>query len=137
MTSDLVLKRIDWFVSCGLSREEVLTIVQREPKVFTYRLEVTGKKIDYLLNVMNRDIQEVLIFPRFLAMSLENRMKPRFSVVDRLVERGLLKRTTWSVSTILKMSNKDFQTRFVGKLCGEETPERGLIQNAHCSSPTP
>lgn len=87
------------------------------------------EKIDYLTNVLDRNVEEVLHNPSFLAMSLEKRIKPRYSVLAQLQEKGLLEKD-YSLSVFVP-SNEAFKERFINLLQAEGTQQKVIVRKRH------
>ncbi|XP_022988882.1 transcription termination factor MTEF1, chloroplastic [Cucurbita maxima] len=62
----------------GFSHEEAAKVCRRMPALFGYSVEENLRpKYEYLVNEMERDLEELKEFPQYFAFSLERRIAPR------------------------------------------------------------
>ena len=77
-----LLPKVLFFQELGLGKQEIGKMVALHPAFMGHSLEVAIKpKIHYLLNVMKRDLNEIISFPQYLSYSLSGRIKPRFEIL--------------------------------------------------------
>ncbi|KAM3359037.1 hypothetical protein P3S68_021970 [Capsicum galapagoense] len=99
--------KIDYLVSLGIVRENVVNMILRLPGLLTFSIEKNfNPKVEYLLKEMDRDIGELKKFPQYFSFSLERKIKPRHRF---LVEHGF----TMSLSEMLKVSDREFNARLI------------------------
>lgn len=111
--------RMSYLESTGLTKEQVVTMIIKNPAWLSFNVESSlSLKVNYLVNVMGRSVQELVTASTFLTMSLENRIMPRWTVLSAMEKVGLLKKT-YSLSTLVTWSDDYFYERFVDK-CPKE-----------------
>ncbi|KAK7317077.1 hypothetical protein RJT34_01005 [Clitoria ternatea] len=98
-------KVIGLFLSYGFSFEEIVAMSKKHPQILQYNHASLEKKMKYLIEEMNRDIAELLVFPAFLGYKLDDRIKLRYEVKKRMREGKM------SINKLLTVSNE----RFVGE----------------------
>ncbi|KAM3203269.1 hypothetical protein P3L10_030895 [Capsicum annuum] len=99
--------KIDYLVSLGIARENVVNMILRLPGLLTFSIEKNfNPKVECLLKEMDRDIGELKKFPQYFSFSLERKIKPRHRF---LVEHGF----TMSLSEMLKVSDRKFNARLI------------------------
>lgn len=71
----------------GFSYEEAANVCTRLPAIFGYGVESNLKpKVEYLVEEMEREVEELKRFPQYFGFSLEKRIVPRHL---HLKERGV------------------------------------------------
>ncbi|KAK4277643.1 hypothetical protein QN277_015607 [Acacia crassicarpa] len=105
-------KVIDLFLSYGLSCEDIVVMSKKHPQVLQYNHTSLGKKMKYLIEEMDRDIDELLAFPAFLGYKLDDRIKQRFE--EKISKRG----TRMSLNKLLTVSSERFARK--GKKASEK-----------------
>eukprot|EP00250_Pteridium_aquilinum_P009634 c18814_g1_i1 orf=23-1102(-) len=95
----------------GLTHEEAVEMVKRQPSVLCMREEHIRKKIEFALHTVNSSVKEILKSPSYLTCSFEKRIVPRFAIVLALKEKGLLKKPV-PLGSVVSISDKEFQKRF-------------------------
>ncbi|KAJ0967794.1 hypothetical protein J5N97_024711 [Dioscorea zingiberensis] len=82
-----LLAKIGFFEGLGFSYEESAGMCARCPAIFGYGVESNLRpKIEYLVYMMRRPLEEVKEFPQYFAFSLKKRIAPRHL---HLKERGI------------------------------------------------
>lgn len=96
-------------------------MVGRFSPLLGYSIEkVLKPKLDFLVNIMEKPIKEVVDYPRYFSYSLEKKITPRFCVLKgRDVE--------YSLKDMLGKNDEEFAVEFMSN--------KGT-QNSSCSSPT-
>lgn len=97
----------------GFSQEEVCSILKLHPTILSCTEAHLQKKFDFLTNVMNRSLKEVLTFTAFVTYSLERRIKPRHWVFSWLLSEGLLPQKNYSLRTIIGGSEDYFREKYL------------------------
>ncbi|KAL2653559.1 hypothetical protein R1flu_021687 [Riccia fluitans] len=101
-----LIPKLEFLQSLGLSYEDACTMVVRFPAIFNYGIEQNLRpKYDYLVKVMGRDLDDLLVFPQYFGYSLDYRIRPRY---EFLAERNI----RISLPNLLKLSNEEFSERF-------------------------
>ncbi|XP_075480537.1 transcription termination factor MTEF1, chloroplastic [Primulina tabacum] len=105
---ELTLKpKIEYLMGLGLDYNDVRNMVLRSPGLLTFSIENNYKpKVDYFLNEMNGDLEELKRFPQYFSFSLERKIKPRHHL---LVEYGF----SISLSDMLKVSDGEFSSQLI------------------------
>ncbi|KAG5604037.1 hypothetical protein H5410_025529 [Solanum commersonii] len=99
--------KIDYMLSLGFERDDVVNMVLRSPGLLTFSIEKNFRpKVEYFLKEMNGDIGELKKFPQYFSFSLERKIKPRHRL---LVEHGF----SLSLSEMLKVSDGEFNARLI------------------------
>lgn len=82
-----LIPKMDYLAGMGFSKEEVKGMVLRCPALFTFSVENNFKpKLEYFVEEIKGESEELKEFPQYFAFSLENRIKPRHVEV---VESGV------------------------------------------------
>ncbi|CAM6127794.1 unnamed protein product [Calypogeia fissa] len=108
--------------SLGFSPEEGREVVKQQPAILSLSEKCIQDKVHYLLNDMQRSIDEIVKCPCYLLYSLKLRIKPRHRVLSLLKSEGALREESYSLNTIMIMSEKRFMERFVISL-GAQFPQ--------------
>ncbi|XP_028806652.1 transcription termination factor MTERF8, chloroplastic [Neltuma alba] len=97
-------KLIDLFLSYGLSCEDIVVMSKKHPQILQYNHTSLEKKMKYLIEEMDRDIDELLAFPAFLGYKLDDRIKQRF---EEKSKRG----SRMSLNKLLTISSERFTSK--------------------------
>lgn len=93
-----LIPKLDYLMSLGFSRSDVVGMVLRCPGLFTFSVENNYKpKFGFFANEMKGCLEELKEFPQYFAFSLEKRIKPRhIEVVEngKIVPLPLMLKTT-------------------------------------------
>nr|XP_033513572.1 transcription termination factor MTERF15, mitochondrial-like [Nicotiana tomentosiformis] len=76
--------RVDCLRNHGLTLRDAYSVLWREPRVILYRVEDAEKKIQFLVHVMEVDIQCLFEVSEYLGVNFEKYILPRFKVIDHL-----------------------------------------------------
>ena len=112
-----------------LSKAEILQLVTSYPTVLVISTTNISAKLHYLVNIMGRDIHELLKCPAYLAYSLEQRIAPRWAYIraigadEHLRLGGIVSVTDAAFCKMLKVGVEDFQTFKTSKVWTEITKE--------------
>lgn len=98
-------KVIGLFFSYGFSCEEVLAMSRKHPQVLQYNYESLEKKMEFLINDMEREVGELLNFPAFLGYKLDDRIKYRYEI--KMANRG----KGSSIISLLSVSDERFYVK--------------------------
>ena len=74
----------------SLSMAEVRELVTGAPATLTLSLINISSKLEHLINVLNRDLRELLTSPAYLCYSLEGRIAPRFAYIRSVGGRSYM-----------------------------------------------
>ncbi|XP_004502758.1 transcription termination factor MTERF8, chloroplastic [Cicer arietinum] len=73
-------KVMNLFLNYGFSSEDIFAMSKKHPQILQYNHASLEKKMKYLIEDMNRDIQELLDFPAFLGYKFDDRIKHRYEI---------------------------------------------------------
>ncbi|KAI3807566.1 hypothetical protein L1987_23496 [Smallanthus sonchifolius] len=77
-----LLPRMTYLLKIGLSKREIAFMVGRFSPLLGYSIEeVLRPKYEFLVNTMQKPLEEVVEYPRYFSYSLEKKIKPRFWVI--------------------------------------------------------
>ncbi|XP_076942435.1 uncharacterized protein LOC143612296 [Bidens hawaiensis] len=77
-----LLPRMRYLLRIGLSKREIAFMVGRFSPLLGYSIEeVLRPKYEFLVNTMQKPLEEVVEYPRYFSYSLEKKIKPRFWVI--------------------------------------------------------
>ena len=98
----------------GWSKDMALCAFKKNPLCMILSEEKMTKVMDFLVNKMGCLSANIAINPAVLLFSLEKRIMPRFSVIQILVAKDLVKNDL-PLSTILLPNERRFLEKFVIK----------------------
>lgn len=105
--------RVSYLESIGLTKDQIVTMINRNPAFMSLNVKTSlAPKVNYLMNVMGRPVDQIVTAATFLTMSLEHRIKPRHEVLAALTEAGLLTRI-YSLTTMVTWREEYFYKKFV------------------------
>ncbi|KAL6896765.1 hypothetical protein ACP4OV_007337 [Aristida adscensionis] len=104
---DMLQGRFDYLLERGVEYKILCRILSVFPKVLNQGKELLNEKLNYLTEELGYSLDYIDCFPQFLCFDLENRIKPRYSMLHWLQEHGLLKRKL-APATVLANSEKRF-----------------------------
>ncbi|XP_043697932.1 transcription termination factor MTERF8, chloroplastic [Telopea speciosissima] len=87
------------FLAYGLSYDDIHTMSKKHPQILQYNYGSLEKKMEYLIEEMGREIEELLAFPAFLGYKLDGRIKDRYEEKKKLIGEGMSLNKLLSVST--------------------------------------
>lgn len=86
-------QKLESFRKRGWTEGDVLLSVRNCPLIMRLSAKTISAKMDFFfLNEMGYRPADLAAYPRVLALSLEKRIKPRFSVIRVLLLKGLMKK---------------------------------------------
>lgn len=95
-------KVIGLFLNYGFSCEDIVAMSKKQPQILQYNHSSLQKKMEYLVEDMGRDIEELLLFPAFLGYKLDDRIKHRYEVKKSVRGTGM------SINKLLTVSEETF-----------------------------
>nr|AAM65747.1 unknown [Arabidopsis thaliana] len=101
-SSDNMQRVIGLYLSYGLSFEDILAMSTKHPQVLQYNYTSLEEKLEYLIEYMGREVEELLAFPAFLGYKLDSRIKHRYE--EKLKSRG----ENMSLNKLLTVSAERF-----------------------------
>ncbi|CAN6205395.1 unnamed protein product [Urochloa humidicola] len=108
-TKDFLQERFDYLLERGVEYTMLCRILTVFPKVLNQGKDVLNEKLNYLTEELGYCIEYLDCFPAFLCFDLENRVKPRYTMLRWLREHGLLRKHL-APATVLANSEKRFIT---------------------------
>ncbi|XP_059438914.1 transcription termination factor MTERF15, mitochondrial-like [Corylus avellana] len=106
--------KLELYERWGWSKDMALSAFKRNPICMLLSEEKITKAMDFLVKKMGCLSANIAINPAVLSFSLEKRIMPRFSVIQILVAKDLVKNDL-SLSTILLPNERRFLEKFVIK----------------------
>ncbi|XP_021858260.1 transcription termination factor MTERF8, chloroplastic [Spinacia oleracea] len=101
-SSENLQEVIDLFLSYGFSSDDIVAMSKKHFQILQYNPRSLEKKMEYLLEEMDREIGELLSFPAFLGYNLDNRIKHRYELKKK--DAG----DEMSLNKLLSVSTKKF-----------------------------
>ncbi|KAL8166942.1 hypothetical protein V2J09_008441 [Rumex salicifolius] len=95
---------IGLYLSYGLSFEDIVDMSKKHPQILQYNPRSLERKMDYLIEVMGREISELLAFPAYLSYNLDKRIKPRYEMKRKIVGDEM------SINKLLSVSVEKFSS---------------------------
>ncbi|KAL6213545.1 hypothetical protein ACLB2K_012992 [Fragaria x ananassa] len=91
-------EKVRFLRSLGFTYEEVLKVCERLPAIFGYSVEGNLRpKYEYLVEEMERSLEELKKFPQYFGFSLEKKIEPRhLHLKERNVSIPLNRMLLWS-----------------------------------------
>jgi mTERF domain-containing protein len=106
--------KLELYKRWGWSKNMAVSAFKRHPNCMLLSEEKITKAMDFIVNKMGWPSANIAINPAVLFFSLEKRIMPRFSVIQILVAKDLVKNDL-SLSSILKPNERSFLEKFVIK----------------------
>jgi mTERF domain-containing protein len=106
--------KLEFYERWGWSKNMAVSAFKRHPMCMVLSEEKITKAMDFIVNKMGWPSANIAINPAVLFFSLEKRIMPRFSVIQILVAKGLVKNHL-SLSSFLKPNERSFLEKFVIK----------------------
>nr|CAD1818729.1 unnamed protein product [Ananas comosus var. bracteatus] len=106
-TKDQLDERFDRLLEIGFEYPMLCRMISASPKILNQSKEMLQEKINFLCNDLSYSLEYLDSFPAFLCFDLENRIKPRYRILNWLQEIGLLKKP-FAPATVLANSEKRF-----------------------------
>lgn len=106
-TKDQLQERFNCLIELGIGYSALCRMISATPKLMNQSTESIHEKVNYLCHELGYPLEYLESFPAFLCFDLENRIKPRFKIMNWLKENGLLKKH-FSPATILANAEKRF-----------------------------
>ncbi|XP_072983540.1 transcription termination factor MTEF18, mitochondrial [Typha latifolia] len=100
-------ERFDSLLEIGIGYPTLCRMISATPKLLNQSKEMIQEKVYYLCNDLGYSLEYLDSFPAYLCFDLENRIKPRYRILNWLQEHGLLKKP-FAPATVLANSEKRF-----------------------------
>lgn len=101
-SSENLQEVIGLFLDYGFSCDDIVAMSKKHFQILQYSPRSLEKKMEYLINEMDREIGELLSFPAFLGYNLDNRIKHRYEIKKKIVGEEM------SLNKLLSTSTKKF-----------------------------
>jgi mTERF domain-containing protein len=121
MSKPKLESKLELYKRWGWSRDMALSAFKRNPICMLLSEEKITKAMDFLVNKIGWLSANIAMNPVVLSFSLEKRIMPRFSVIQILLAKDLVKNDL-SLSTILTSNESRFLEKFVIKF-EEDIPQ--------------
>ncbi|XP_062186899.1 transcription termination factor MTEF18, mitochondrial-like [Phragmites australis] len=108
-TQDLLQERFDYLLERGVEYKILCRMLSVFPKVLNQGKEIMSEKLNYLTEELGYSLEYLDCFPAFLCFDLQNRTKPRYTMLRWLQKHGLLKKIL-APATVLANSERRFIT---------------------------
>ncbi|CAN0880365.1 Transcription termination factor MTERF2, chloroplastic [Linum grandiflorum] len=83
--SRTVYPRMNYLMEMGITKKDVGFMVRRFSPLVGYSIEkVLKPKYEFLVETMEREVKDVVEYPRYFSYSLEKRIKPRYFMLKHL-----------------------------------------------------
>ncbi|XP_062174814.1 uncharacterized protein LOC133879989 isoform X1 [Alnus glutinosa] len=114
MSKPKLESRLELYKRWGWSRDMALAAFKRHPNCMVVSEENITKTMDFLVNKSGWPSTDVAANPQVIILSLEKRIIPRWSVVQILLAKGLVKNNL-ALGTFLLPSERVFLEKFVSR----------------------
>ncbi|XP_071909369.1 transcription termination factor MTEF1, chloroplastic-like isoform X2 [Coffea arabica] len=99
--------KIDFLMGLGFEYNEVAKMVIRSPVLLTFSIENNFRpKLEYFLEEMKGDLEELKRFPQYFSFNLEGKIKKRHQML-------MQHRLSMPLSRMLKVSDGEFNARLI------------------------
>ncbi|KAJ9700077.1 hypothetical protein PVL29_005759 [Vitis rotundifolia] len=105
-------RKIDVYKRWGWSEEEIRLAFIKLPRCMTHSEDKIMATMDFFVNKMGRESSLIARRPLLISLSLEKRIIPRYSVIQVLLSKGLIKNDT-SLVVLFESTEKMFLRKFV------------------------
>jgi mTERF domain-containing protein len=109
---DAFAKRMSLLHSIGFSKDDVLTLARKQPRILGLSEQKLQGNIDFLVKDVGLEVSYIVRRPALLTYSVEGRLLPRHCLIKVLKDKGLLKGKLDYYLTAA-MAEKIFVQRFV------------------------
>jgi mTERF domain-containing protein len=109
---DVLAERMRLLHNIGFSKDDVLTIVRKQPLVLGLSEQKLKGNLDFLMKDVGLEVSYIVQRPVLLKYSVDRRLLPRHCLIKVLKEKGLLKGKLDYYLTAA-MAEKDFVEKFV------------------------
>ncbi|XP_042488852.1 transcription termination factor MTERF2, chloroplastic-like [Macadamia integrifolia] len=106
------------FQSFGWSEDLILSLFRKQPSIFSISEKGIRERLVYFMNELNWAVGDLLKRPAVLQYSMEKRILPRYSVLQVLITKDLVKKQ--SVGGAFLLTEDKFLDRFVNKYLSKQ-----------------
>jgi mTERF domain-containing protein len=121
MSKPKLESKLELYKRWGWSKDMALSAFKRHPNCMLLSEQKITKTMDFLVNKMGSPSAHIAINPSVLFFNLEKRIMPRFSVIQILQAKGLVKNDL-SSARIIQPSERCFVEKFLIKF-QDDVPE--------------
>jgi mTERF domain-containing protein len=121
MSKPKLESKLELYKRWGWSKDMALSAFKRHPNCMLLSEQKITKTMDFLVNKMGSPSAHIAINPSVLFFNLEKRIMPRFSVIQILQAKGLVKNNL-SSARIIQPSERCFVEKFLIKF-QDDVPE--------------
>uniref|UniRef100_A0A2P2KMC1 Uncharacterized protein n=1 Tax=Rhizophora mucronata TaxID=61149 RepID=A0A2P2KMC1_RHIMU len=104
--------RVDCLCKHGLTRQEAFKVLWKEPRAIIYDIEDIEKKIEFLKVSMGFKVFDLAEVPKYLGVSFEKQIVPRYNVIEYLRTKGGLGDEV-GLKSLIKLSRLRFYNLYV------------------------
>ncbi|XP_030535500.1 transcription termination factor MTERF15, mitochondrial [Rhodamnia argentea] len=104
--------RLDCLCRHGLIRRDAFKVLWKEPRLIVYQTGEIERKIDFLVNEMNYDVECLIEVPEYLGVNFEKQILPRYNVIEYLRSIGGLGDPV-GLTNLIKPSRLKFYNLYV------------------------
>ncbi|XP_077249372.1 transcription termination factor MTERF15, mitochondrial-like [Tasmannia lanceolata] len=106
--------KLEVYRSLGWTDDEILSAFKKQPWYMTTSEQKVRRVMDFFVNRLDQKPSFLSKHPNFLLLSLEKRIRPRCSVLQVLMSKGILRKDL-KLSTVLPLTEKKFMEKYVTK----------------------
>uniref|UniRef100_A0A7C9AC39 Uncharacterized protein n=1 Tax=Opuntia streptacantha TaxID=393608 RepID=A0A7C9AC39_OPUST len=112
---------ISIFLSCGFSSDNILEMSTKHYPILQYNPRSVERKIEYLTEVMDREIEALLSFPAFLGYNLDSRIRHRHELRKKVGGEDMSLNKLMTVSAERFSKTKKYLAHLGGKAGVEDS----------------
>ena len=114
MSNDTFMRKLELFRSSGFSSDECMEMFRKQPALLRSSEEKVKLGIEFFMNTIKLEKSVLVRFPVSLMYNLEERVIPRYMVLQILKSKSLLKSELSFVHT-LNITDEKFLEKFIVK----------------------
>ncbi|KAL1569591.1 transcription termination factor MTERF15, mitochondrial-like [Salvia divinorum] len=112
MSSDTFKVKYEIYKAFGFSKEEIDLMFRKSPYIFGLSVATLRRKLELLLNDLRLSRSVVVQFPGIMSLNFEERVVPRYKVLEILKLKGVLKKDP-SLSRAMCLPESKFLETYV------------------------
>lgn len=120
-SKEMVKRSFKVYEKCGWSSDDILSVFRKYPQCMFLSEENIMKTMDFFVNKIGVDSREIRKCPVTLCYSFEKRIRPRYSVIWFLKQKGLLNKSL-KLGYVLHRNEESFLQMFVTEYT-EDAPQ--------------
>ncbi|XP_042019004.1 transcription termination factor MTERF15, mitochondrial-like [Salvia splendens] len=110
MSSDTFKVKYGIYKAFGFSKKEIDLMFRKSPYIFGLSVETLRRKLEFLLNDLKLSRLVVVQFPGIMSLNFEERVVPRYKVLEALKSKGVLKKEPSLSRAMCLLENKFLET---------------------------